>query len=507
MSQLKKGALFSYATIFLTNIIGIVLTPFIVRSLGDSEYGLYMLIGAFIGSMAVLDLGLNNTIVRYVAKYRAEKDAKGEANFLATTMYIYGIITFILLVIGVGMYFNLDRIFGDSLSLQELDKAKIMFLILLGNIAVTIPGNAFEAICSGYEQFVYPKKMRMIRYLVRTVAVVGLLYLKGGAIGLVIIDTLMNLTIIISNGHYVLKRLKVRFHFAGIDKKLIKEIFTYSFWIFLMGIVYQFQWRTGQFILGITTDTVTVAIFAIGIVLGTYYGTFATTITNLLIPKAMKLVVSNASGLEITEMAIKIGRVLLILLYLLLGGFVVFGEEFVVLWVGETYINSYVIALLVMVTLTNALIQSFMTSILKAKNLYKFKSLTYILFISLGLILGYFLIDKYREIGMMTGLCIGVLLSQITLNIFFVKKIDFKIWKFYKDTFLKATACLIIFLLLGFFLNVLFENYNWVTFVLKAAVFGGLYLIVNYFFIFNDYEKNMAKGVWHKLIIITKLGK
>lgn len=37
MSQLKKGALLSYANIFLTNIIGLILTPFIIRILGD-EY-------------------------------------------------------------------------------------------------------------------------------------------------------------------------------------------------------------------------------------------------------------------------------------------------------------------------------------------------------------------------------------------------------------------------------------------------------------------------------------
>ncbi|MCG2431664.1 oligosaccharide flippase family protein [Aequorivita xiaoshiensis] len=499
MSQLKKGALLSYGTIFLTNVIGIVLTPFIVRGLGDSEYGLYTLIGAFIGTMAVLDLGLNNTIVRYVAKYRAEEDEEGEANFLATTMYIYGVITFILLAIGIGIYFNLENIFGDSLSLVELDKAKVMFMILLFNIAVTIPGNAFEAICNGYEHFVYPKKMRMIRYVIRSAAVVGLLYFKGGAIGLVVIDTLMNLTIIGSNVYYVIKKLKVQFKLSSFNKKLVKEIFTYSFWIFLMGLVYQFQWRTGQFILGVKTDTVTVAIFAIGVLLGTYYATFATTITNLLIPKAMKLVVSNASGLEITEMAIKIGRVLLILLYLLLGGFVVFGKEFVVLWVGETYVNSWVIAVLIMVTLTNSLTLSFMTSILKAKNLYRFKSVIYILFVALGLGLGYFLIDRIQEIGMMLGLCIGVLISQIVLNVYFVRVLDFKIWKFYKDTFLRGSLFLMVFLLLGFYLNTFFQNYNWPSFILKTAMFSIFYLFANYFFVFNNYEKQLTKKALNKV--------
>ena len=86
MSQLKKGALLSYISIFLTNVIGLILTPFIIKNLGDAEYGLYTLIGAFIGYISVFDFGLNNTIIRFVAKYRAEKDRIGEENFLAITL-------------------------------------------------------------------------------------------------------------------------------------------------------------------------------------------------------------------------------------------------------------------------------------------------------------------------------------------------------------------------------------------------------------------------------------
>ena len=62
MNQLKTGAILSYITIFLTVIIGVMLTPFIIQKLGDAEYGLYTLIGAFVGYISVLDFGLNNTV-------------------------------------------------------------------------------------------------------------------------------------------------------------------------------------------------------------------------------------------------------------------------------------------------------------------------------------------------------------------------------------------------------------------------------------------------------------
>ena len=89
INQLKGGALLSYVSIFLTNIIGLILTPFIIRSLGSAEYGLYTMIGAYIGYMSVLDFGLNNTVIRFIAKYNAEKDKKGEENFLAHSFIMY----------------------------------------------------------------------------------------------------------------------------------------------------------------------------------------------------------------------------------------------------------------------------------------------------------------------------------------------------------------------------------------------------------------------------------
>ena len=165
MSQLKKGALLSYTTIFLTNIIGLILTPFIIKSLGDAEYGLYALIGAFVGYISVLDFGLNNTIVRFVAKYRAKKDKKGEENFLAITMSIYGVISLTIVALGVVLYFNLDSIFSNSLTFEELDKAKIMFIILIFNLVITLPGGAFTAICTGYEHFVFPRTINIVRYI------------------------------------------------------------------------------------------------------------------------------------------------------------------------------------------------------------------------------------------------------------------------------------------------------------------------------------------------------
>ena len=185
MSQLKKGAILSYVTIILTNGIGLVLTPFMIQKLGDSEYGLYTLIGSLIGYISILDFGLNNAIVRFVARYRALEDRKGEENFLATTMLIYTVIASLILAVGVFLYYHLETVF-TKLTPSELDKAKVMFGILIFNLTITLPGGAFSAIANAYEHFVFPRMLNIVKYLVRSLLLVAILVWGGDAVSIVV---------------------------------------------------------------------------------------------------------------------------------------------------------------------------------------------------------------------------------------------------------------------------------------------------------------------------------
>ena len=98
MEEQKHGLILSYINLFLTNFFGIIITPITIKMLGSSEYGLYSLVGAFVGYLSVLDLGLNDTIVRYVAKFRVKNDKKGEENFIAISFIIYTFIGILLVI-------------------------------------------------------------------------------------------------------------------------------------------------------------------------------------------------------------------------------------------------------------------------------------------------------------------------------------------------------------------------------------------------------------------------
>jgi len=210
MKEHKLAAILSYVNLGLTNLTGILVTPYVIKALGNQEYGLYTLIGAFVGYLSVLDLGLNNAIIRYVAQYRVQKDEKSQENFLATSLIIYCAIAVLLTVLGSLFYFNLDYFFSKSLTIEELHKAKIMLIILVFNIAFTLPGGAFTGICSGYEKFIFPRILSILKVIIRTITLIFILHFGSNSIGVVVLDTIVNLVFILTTIWYTFFKLKVK---------------------------------------------------------------------------------------------------------------------------------------------------------------------------------------------------------------------------------------------------------------------------------------------------------
>lgn len=491
MSQLKKGAILSYVNIGLTNIIGLILTPYIIRSLGDSEYGLYVLIGSFIGYLTILDLGLNNTIIRYVSKYRAEKDKLGEENFLALIMVIYAFISLIIVLIGTIIYFKLDQIFAGSLTQVQIIDGKKMFLILIFNLAITLPGGSFIAICNAYERFAFPRILQIVKYLMRSGLVVTILFFSPYAITLVWIDTVLNIVIVGISAYYVFKKIKVRFTFQKWNNQLVKNIFSYSIWIFLSAIVFQMQWNAGQVIVGISENTVAVAIFGVGVLLGGYYGEFARAINTLLLPQATKMSVTEDNSTAYNNAMQKFGRVNGFVLFLILGGFYLYGKSFIVLWVGESYLPAWKIAILIMIAMTLPLIQSFGNSILEAKKKNRFRSLISVFTVGLAVVTAIILVPYYKFNGVIYPFVIALIFNSFIMSWYFNKIFGFDFLLFIKATIIKPLLLIIPVVLVFYIINFYCEISGWIYLFIQFGSFTSCYILVLYFIGLNEQEKNI----------------
>jgi O-antigen/teichoic acid export membrane protein len=199
VNEVKAGALLSYASIFVSIIIGLLYTPIMLRLLGQSEYGLYSLIGSVVGYLSILDLGLGNAIVRYTARNRAVGDKEAESSLNGMFIALYSVIAVLTIAIGAVLYINIDNMFAASLSAIELQKAKIMMLLLIFNFAVSFPLGVFSSLIQAHEKFVFFKLLGIVRSVLNPLIILPLLFFGYGSVAMVVVHTVLNITFLLIN--------------------------------------------------------------------------------------------------------------------------------------------------------------------------------------------------------------------------------------------------------------------------------------------------------------------
>ena len=334
-NQVKAGAILNYAIIFLRIAVYLLYTPYMLRMLGKSEFGLYSLALSIMAYLEILDFGFSDAIVRYTAKYRAQGDTEKQYNLFGMFFSIYIVLMLIVVAICAAIYFNLNLFFSESLTGGEIGELKIMMLIIMVNLAFAFPMSIFGGIITAYENFVFLKSVVIARTILNTLAIVAMLHLGYKAVAILLITTIFNISVFTLNYFYCKRKIKIRLKFGKFDTDLLREIFIFSFWIFLNLIMDRIYWNSGPFILGIYASAAAIAVFALAIQFQNMYMQFSTAISSVFLPKITALVAVENDERKISDIFIKTGRIQFAVLAFIMSGFVCFGRNFIELWVGN----------------------------------------------------------------------------------------------------------------------------------------------------------------------------
>ncbi|MBR6659446.1 MAG: oligosaccharide flippase family protein [Paludibacteraceae bacterium] len=499
MNQLKAGAVLNYVIILLNTLVGLLYTPYMLRMLGQSEYGLYSLVASVISYLTILDLGFGNAIVRYTAKFRTEGKQTEQYEMFGMFFLLYIAIGLLVLLLGSLLYFNVNVIFDKTMTIAEIEKAQVMLLLLVFNLAFTFPMSIWGSIITAYERFVFPRILNIIRIVLNTVVMICLLYMGYKALALVVVQTIFNVLTLILNYIYCKKELSIKMYFRNFRWEFLKEVAIYSFWIFLNAIMDRIYWSTGQFVLGATVGTAAVAVFAVAIQLEHMYMMFSSSISSVFLPKVTGMVTTSNDKKMISDLFIRTGRIQFIVMSLILSGFIVFGKQFILLWAGPGYEDAYIITLLFFVALFIPLIQNLGITILQARNQMKFRSLLYIGIAVLALIFQVVLAKKYEGIGCAFAVAGALLLGQgLIMNIYYQKRQGIDIVAFWKEI-IKMSIVPTLITCLFIYIASYFDINSWFNWMLGVGIFSVIYIPLFYIFSMNSYEKELSLAPIRKI--------
>ncbi|MDU2674037.1 MAG: oligosaccharide flippase family protein [Clostridium sp.] len=499
VNQIKMGVILSYVGMIIQNIVSIVYTPVMLRLLGQSEYGLYNLVYSVVSYLGLLSFGFGSAFIRYYSKYKIRNDEDGMARINGMFMTIFSIISFITLIAGSLLVFNIQEIFKDGLTATEIDTARVLMILMILNVAISFPASVFDSNVTVNEEYVFQRVIMSLKTVLNPFLTLPLLLLGYKSISLVVVTTILTVSSLCINMWYCFKKLRVKFIFNNFDFKLMKEMWVFSFYIFINMIVDQINWSVDKFLLGMFSGTVGVAIYSLGSQINTYYLSLSTSVSSVFIPKIHRIVSESDDNKILTEIFAKVGRIQFIILSLIATGFIFFGEYFVYIWAGGNYRQAYYIALILIIPVTIPLIQNLGIEIQRAKNLHRFRSMLYFLIAIINIFISIPLCKLFGGIGAAIGTALALIIGNgIIINIYYHKKVGLNIIYFWREI-LGFLPALIIPIIFGIAVKVFIGINNIFVFVGCGVIYIIIFILSAWFIGMNEYEKKLLQGPLNKV--------
>lgn len=499
MNQKKVGIILSYASEAIKILSTLIYTPIMLDLLGQNEYGLYQLVGSVVSYLGLLSLGFGSAYLRFYSIQEKSGIKDNVSRLNGMFLIVFTIITVISLLCGSFLVSNVRLVLGAKITDSEYSIAKVLMFLMVVNLSLTFPNSVFDSIITAHECFIFQKSITFVSSLCNPFLMVSVLVLGYGSIGMVTVTTIITFLTLIINIFYCFKKIHASFIFSHLQFGLLREMFAFTFFIFLNQIINQVNWTVGKFLLGRLVGTASVAIYGVAYQITTLFNQSSRIVSSVFLPKINRIVASSDDNSQLSSVFIRVGRMQFFVLALVLSGFIFFGKPFIFYWAGSEYSESYVIALLLTVPLIVPLIQNIGIEIQRAKNRHRIRSVVYFLMALINVIVS---IPLIREFGA-TGAAIGTSLSLIFGNIIFMnwyyyKGIGLNIPEFWKNI-INMCKGLLLPIFFGIVCVLIFDLYNIVIFIACIIIYSIIYLVSMFFIGINNDEKKLVIDTLNKI--------
>lgn len=495
-SKIAKGAIISYVSIFLNIIISLIYTPWMIHQIGVSDYGLYSLVGAFLGYF-MLDFGLSGTITRFVAKYRAESNAAKVQNMLGLTAKVYFVLDAIIFFVLFVLYFFLTDIFGSGLTPEEIEKLKVLYCISGTFSVLSFLFKPVSGAMMAYEYFVANKLLDMLVRVGTVVFIVIMLLLGGNVYHLVFITGFVGFSAALLRYTIFIRKSKLKINWRYYEKTELIGLFSFSVWVLVIQLSQMFRLSLIPTILGICSNTTEISVFSVGRNLEGMVFTISAALNGLFLPMVSRMVQSGDRN-GIMDLMIRVGRIQLYIILLIFSGFVVFGQPFIHLWVGETFNTSYYVFLLLVFVNILSLTMQIGMDLVYAENKIKHTALRVVISSLIGLVLSIIVAPKYGALGCAAATGVALVLTQVLYVEFYQRKMGLDMGYFFKNCHLKIMPLIVVYAVAGYFICSNLVIGSWLMLLVAIGIYTLGYLVIAWLFLANIDEKDLVLGFVRK---------
>lgn len=433
--KLKINLLASWGDHIVGIVIGLFLMPFVLNTVGDGQYGLWLFICSIAGYSGLLNMGFGETISRFVAHHHA----KGEIDRINQVINVIGAVYLgiCFLVAAAAGVLAWAAPFLYDWGTTPINELRWVFLLLGLNVGIGIVGNVSGGVLVGLQRMDLERGFRTISGIARLIMTCVFLQHEHALLTLAII--FLATTLIENAGHMFLMfrqlpGLKISPKYWSMAT--LKECSGFSIFALLDGLA-------GKLI--DATDTI-----VIGIVFGSRYIVpyyVAHRLTAFIVqPLQIIGLVAMPRGAEL-EAGAHDGQLRVLvrkglgLSFLLMGGFFIgawyFGGQVLEAWIGRTYAESHTLLLVLLAAQLIATPMHVLRGVLFGMGHVKVPAILYFIEAIANIGLTLLLVKPFGLLGVALGTAIPIVLVELTVMMpYALKKLGYSMPEFARSILL-----------------------------------------------------------------------
>jgi len=330
-----RNVLSNWGAYVLGAVVNFFLAPFVVHSLGDASYGIWVLLGSLVGYLGLLDLGVRSAVTRYVARLHAQKDHDEASRVASSALGIFTVAGLVAIAAATVVAVVIDRVFQVP---RDLVVAARVVVVLGGiNVAVALVSGVFGGAVVGLQRFDRANAVEIVVGAFRVVAIV--LTLKAG-LGLVALAGI-NLAASLLSGsamYWLSRRLypELRVVFGEFRRRHVNTILTFSISVLLLQASGMLILYTDSVVIGASLPVGMITLFAIAANLVEYARSLVSGISYTVTPWVSALQARDALH-EVQQVLLDAARIATLVVLPIVITFMLRGSTFIGLWMGPEY--------------------------------------------------------------------------------------------------------------------------------------------------------------------------
>ena len=337
-ARLKRNIVTNWLGFVVSAAITLLLTPIVIRELGTTRYGIWVLTSSIVGYYGILDLGSRAGLTQYLTRHLAIGDHSAAAEYVSSAVAAFGALACALGGLTLVAALASPAIFNVPSGLAE--EAFWCILVIGVGSAVQFALFPFAAIFPAAERFDVANYIGISTRLVSALFVVLSLRLDHGLVGVSVASSAAN--IIDYTLRWKISGIMVPglgFSRSRVRLSRLREILSFGIWNFLTSVNGYAYLHAPNIIIATFLRLPAVGQYALAMGMMQQISSFLKPVGHVLYPAAAALHARNdRDGLKRLYHGGSRLMMLMMIPAVLIPGF--FANDFYRLWIGEEYLSG-----------------------------------------------------------------------------------------------------------------------------------------------------------------------